>query len=91
MGSRRTSRRGRHTGLRPSELRFSREAEEQLEVRETKDHLRVFVGPREVAVHDKVVSTLKQRKTLPAHRPPRGQQAAHVTPLPRIPTSTARR
>jgi hypothetical protein len=53
-----------------------------VEVRETKDRIRVFVGPREVAVHDKVISTTKQRKTLPVHRPPRGQQAAHVTPLP---------
>jgi hypothetical protein len=42
----------------------------------------VFVGPREVAVHDKVVSTLKQRKTLAAHRPPRGQATQHVSPLP---------
>lgn len=54
-----------------------------VEVRETKDHIRVFVGPREVAVHDKVVMTgAKQRKTLAAHRPPRGQVAAT---LPRSP------
>jgi hypothetical protein len=53
-----------------------------VEARETKDHIRVFVGPREVAVHDKVISTLKQRKTLAAHRPPRGQAAAKITPLP---------
>jgi transposase len=53
-----------------------------VEVRETKDHIRVFRGPREVAVHDKAVSTLKQRKTLSAHRPPRGQSAVHVPPLP---------
>jgi hypothetical protein len=53
-----------------------------VEVRETKDQIRVFVGPREVAVHDKVISTLKQRKTLAAHRPPRGQAAVHVSPLP---------
>jgi transposase len=53
-----------------------------VEVRETKDKILVFVGPREVAVHDKVVSTLKQRKTLAAHRPPRGQAAQHVSPLP---------
>jgi transposase len=52
------------------------------EVRETKDQIRVFVGPREVAVHDKVISTLKQRKTLAAHRPPRGQAAVHGSPLP---------
>jgi transposase len=53
-----------------------------VEVRETKDHVRVFRGPREVAVHDKAVSTFKQRKTLAAHRPPRGQAAVHVSPLP---------
>ena len=53
-----------------------------VEVRETKDHVRVYVGPREVAAHDKVISTTKQRKTLPAHRPPRGQPAVHVPPLP---------
>src|SRR5689334_20505929 len=53
-----------------------------VEVRETKDQIRVFVGPREVAVHDKAISTTKQRKTLAEHRPPRGQPAVHVTPLP---------
>lgn len=54
-----------------------------VEVRETKDHVRVFLGPREVAVHDRVVMTgAKQRKTLPEHRPPRGQVAAA---LPRSP------
>jgi hypothetical protein len=53
-----------------------------VEVRETKDKVCVFVGPREVAVHDKVIATTKQRRTLSAHRPPRGQQAAHMAPLP---------
>jgi len=53
-----------------------------VEVRETKDKVRVFLGPREVAVHDKAISTTKQRKTLVEHRPPRGQGAAHVAPLP---------
>lgn len=54
-----------------------------VEVRETKDHIRVFVGPREVAVHHKVVMTgAKQRRTLPAHRPPRGQVAAAVQRSP---------
>lgn len=53
-----------------------------VEVRETKDHIRVFVGPRQVAVHDKAVMVgAKQRKTLPEHRPPRGQLAA----VPRSP------
>jgi hypothetical protein len=53
-----------------------------VEVRETEDKLRVFLGPREVAVHDKAISTTKQRRTLVEHRPPRGQGAAHVAPLP---------
>src|SRR5262249_25391311 len=53
-----------------------------VEVRETKYKVHVFVGPREVAVHDKVIATAKQRRTLAAHRPPRGQQAAHLAPLP---------
>ncbi len=53
-----------------------------VEVRETKDKVRAFLGPREVAVHDKAISTTKQRKTLVEHRPPRGQGAAHVAPLP---------
>ncbi len=53
-----------------------------VEVRETKDKVRVFLGPREVAVHDKAISTTKQRRTLVEHRPPRGQGAAHVAPLP---------
>jgi hypothetical protein len=53
-----------------------------VEVRETKDQVRVFVGPREVAVHDKVIATVKQRRTLIEHRPPRGQQAVHLAPLP---------
>jgi transposase len=53
-----------------------------VEVRETRDHIRVFRGPREVAVHDKAISTVKLRKTLATHRPPRGQSAVHVPPLP---------
>jgi transposase len=48
-----------------------------VEVRETKDKIRVFVGPREVAVHDlRVAPGAKQRMTTPAHRPPRGQVVA---------------
>jgi hypothetical protein len=48
-----------------------------VEVRETKDKIRVFIGPREVAVHEKCIAAgAKQRRTLPEHRPPRGQVAA---------------
>jgi hypothetical protein len=35
-----------------------------VKVRETKNHVRVYLGPREVAAHDKVISTTKQRTTL---------------------------
>jgi hypothetical protein len=57
-----------------------------VEVRETRDHIRVFVGPREVAVHERVVMTgAKQRRTLAEHRPPRGQVAAS---MPRSPEET---
>ena len=55
----------------------------QVEVRESKDHIRVFLGPRQVAVHDKVVLTgRKQRRTLAEHRPPRGQVAAAIAHAP---------
>ena len=48
-------------------------------MRETRDHIRVFLGPREVAVHDKVVTLGgKQRRTLSEHRPARGQGAAAI-------------
>jgi len=54
-----------------------------VEVRESNDTVRVFIGPREVAVHDRVISTLKnQRRTLAAHRPPRGQGTAPTATLP---------
>ncbi|HVH39312.1 MAG TPA: helix-turn-helix domain-containing protein [Gemmatimonadaceae bacterium] len=54
-----------------------------VEVRESKDTIRVFRGPREVAVHDKIVSTIRgQRRTNPAHRPPRGHGAAPAQVLP---------
>jgi len=45
----------------------------QVEVRETKDFVRVFYGPREVAVHEKVLTGKGRRVTEPSHRPPRGQ------------------
>ncbi len=50
-----------------------------VEVRETKDTIRVFVGPRQVAIHARAEALgAKQRATLAAHRPPRGQVAAHL-------------
>jgi transposase len=45
-----------------------------VEVRETKDRIEVFDGPREVASHDKVLEPTDARVTDPAHRPPRSER-----------------
>lgn len=45
----------------------------RLEVRETRDRIEVFDGPREVAAHRKVLDPPRQRVIDPAHRAPRGQ------------------
>jgi transposase len=45
----------------------------RLEVRETRDRIEVFDGPREVAGHRKVLEPLGQRVIDPEHRAPRGQ------------------
>ena len=44
----------------------------QLEVRETKDRIDVYHGPRLVAAHQKVLTRTSTRVTVPEHRPPRG-------------------
>ena len=44
----------------------------QLEVRETKDRIDVYHGPRLVASHQKVLTRTFMRVTVPEHRPPRG-------------------
>src|SRR5581483_8087061 len=44
----------------------------QLEVRETKDRIDVYQGPRLVASHQKVLGRTVTRVTVPEHRPPRG-------------------
>ena len=44
----------------------------QLEVRETKDRIDVYHGPRLVGSHAKVLSRTFSRVTVPEHRPPRG-------------------
>lgn len=45
----------------------------QMEVRETKDRIEVFDGPRVVASHERTVEALDVRVTAREHRPPRGQ------------------
>ena len=55
----------------------------RLEVRETKDRIDLYDGPRRVATHDRVVEPLDARVTLPEHRPPRGAKVfAKGTPSP---------
>jgi hypothetical protein len=48
----------------------------QLEVRETKDRIDVYHGPRLVASHQKVFGRTFTRVTVPEHRPPRGARPA---------------
>lgn len=45
----------------------------QLEVRESKNRIDVFDGPRRVASHERVVESNKARVTLAEHRPPRSE------------------
>src|SRR6266545_1211497 len=54
-----------------------------LEVRETKDRIELYDGPRRVAVHDRVLEPIDARVTLPEHRPPRSAKVfAKGTPSP---------
>jgi transposase len=50
----------------------------QVEVRESKDRLRVFDGPRMVAEHERIFSFEKRRVTLAEHRPPKGEGRAKL-------------
>ncbi len=53
----------------------------QLEVRETKDRIDVYHGPRLVASHAKVLGRTFTRVSVPEHRPPRGARLS-TQPLP---------
>lgn len=53
----------------------------QLEIRETKDRVDVYHGPRLVASHAKVLGRTFTRVTVPEHRPPRGARPS-TQPLP---------
>jgi hypothetical protein len=53
----------------------------RLEVRETKDRIDLYDGPRRVASHARILEPLDVRVTLPEHRPPRGSKVfARNTP-----------
>ena len=45
----------------------------RLEVRESKDRVEMFLGPRLVATHARLIDAADARVTDPAHRPPRGE------------------
>lgn len=55
-----------------------------LEVRETKDRVDLYDGPRRVASHARVAGPLDTRVTDPAHRPPRGEGRHKQGPPPEI-------
>ncbi len=54
----------------------------QMEVRESKDRIDVFDGPRRVASHRRIVDPADVRVTEPKHRPPRGEGRAKKGPPP---------
>jgi len=53
-----------------------------VEVRELKDRVDIYEGPRRVASHKRVVEPIDKRITDPTHRPPRGQGRNKNGPLP---------
>jgi hypothetical protein len=54
----------------------------QMEIRESKQRIDVFDGPRLVASHRRLVDPLDTRSTIPEHRPPRGQGRPKKGPPP---------
>lgn len=54
----------------------------QMEVRESKERIDVFDGPRRVASHRRVIDPADIRVTEPKHRPPRGEGRAKKGPPP---------
>jgi transposase len=45
----------------------------RVEVRETKDKILIYDGPREIAAHERVMEPGNRHVTVPEHRPPRGE------------------
>lgn len=52
----------------------------QLEIRETRDRVEAYQGPRLVASHRRVAGRAALRVTLPEHRPRRGEAKAKTSP-----------
>jgi len=56
----------------------------QMEVRESKQRIDVFDGPRVVASHRRLLDPSDTRVTVPEHRPPRGEGRAKKGPAPEL-------
>ena len=54
----------------------------QMEVRESKQRIDIFDGPRLVASHKRLIDPSGTRSTVPEHRPPRGQGRPKQGPPP---------
>jgi hypothetical protein len=52
----------------------------QLEIRETRDRIDAYLGPRLVASHQKATGRAVVRITLPEHRPRRGERPPRTSP-----------
>jgi transposase len=52
----------------------------RVEVRETKDHVDIYLGPRRVARHERVLEPLGKRVTLPEHRLRREARRPQASP-----------
>jgi hypothetical protein len=54
----------------------------ELEVRELKDRVELYDGPRQVAGHRRVIEPCDARVIIPEHRPPRGEGRKRRGPSP---------
>ena len=54
----------------------------QVEVRQTKDRIEIYRGPRLVAAHQRVIEPTGRKYRLPEHRRPRGQGSQHTEAAP---------
>jgi hypothetical protein len=68
----------------------------QVEVRQTKDQMEIYRGPRLVATHTRVIEPLRHKSRLPEHRRPQGQGPPRADSAPeekllreRVPEITA--
>jgi len=53
-----------------------------VEIRETREHIEIQCGARDVVRHDRFVESIGKRITKSEHRPPRGQSMRRPDPRP---------